>query len=290
MAVIAVEEIFDSSGSLSDTELSTERRFNVYVDGPDRWPVVVAGFIGHANGVAIGDVHPDTDGETDEPAYCLDIGGSPDLQQTIVDEDEVLPAGRWVVTAQYKTLAPGSVQPGLSPVYPTTPAMYSGSGSFEDVPVDYDKNGDPIQTTAGAPFLTPLMRKRVSKQMECEVNLSSPPDYTQEGKVNDATFQGGAAGTVLMGPISFSGPYVKNGVSYNTYRFTYLYAAETWDVRHGKVLMEGLHEATDDGPKVIQENGCDITEPKYLDEDGHVTDTPEFKTFELYETATFTVY
>lgn len=188
--------------------------------------------------------------------------------------------------------------PGTSVIYPSKGAMFSGSGSFEDVPTDFDKDGDPIANFAGDPYLNPVKKKRVSKTIEAEINFAvgSEPDFNSlEGKTNSNTVYGASAGKVLFGPASFSGPFYERGVAYKTWRIVYLYASEGWNERDAQVLNEGLREKDGDGNiiKIIDDEGNEATEPYPLDEDGHAIrdgSTQTFTTYEIYTQTTLPTY
>ena len=273
MAVVSCNEEYQRPFTITPEGVTADRSWNIETNSStDDFSVV---------GVAsclpeLGDAHPN-----DADLFCASISGEPFKQ---------LDAGAlWRVTAQYGPVTNG-VTPGSSIIYPSKQAMFTGSGAFEDISIDFDSAGDPIVNKAGDPVRPRLIRKGISKTIEIEVNLataSAPAFASYEGKVNNATFKGGAAGTVLCGPICQSGPFYEQTVEYYTFRLVFLYAAETWNVRHGKILNEGFRQKlVDDSLEVIKDSdGNDIQEPRLLDNDGAVLadgGTPIWLEFEPY--------
>lgn len=290
MAVDSVIEIPQRTFGDTFDGSSYVRVFRVHTNArTDDGTIVRAGV-----GVAVGDAHPN-----DANALCKGVRGVENALTNKEDAGSVVADGSWwTVTCDYSSSFTDTQMVG-SPLYPTRKAKLNGSVSVEERPIDFDKNGDPLANIAKMPFYPAITKLFVGGGLEIEVNLleaSEPSKATYEGKCNSATYRGAAAGTVMCQGIIKTGPFKEGGVEFYTYRIVLAYAAETWDVRHGKVLEQGVKERVAGVVRPIKINNREVTEPWPLKtvgadavaiRDGDLTDA-EFADFELYERTSFT--
>jgi hypothetical protein len=289
MAVLSCEEMPGRPASWTGGGARCQRRYKLVTDERTDDGIVV---MGHIDLPVPGMVHP-----VHSFLYCTGLSAEESILNLKQDEGETVAGGSlWYVTADYSSVLE-EISTSSNPLYPTTPAKYNGNSSLEYKGIDYDKNGDAIANLAGDPFRPRLQAWFPNDTLEIEVNLlfgSLVNSNTYMRRVNSATYKGKAAGTVMCVACNYSGPFQQGGVTYYVQRLSLSHAEETWNVRHGKVLQQGLREKVGGVLRTIRDDDQnEVTEPRMLKTSGGdvvKTDDPaeaEWLSVQLYASVSF---
>jgi len=199
------------------------------------------------------------------------------------------------VTANYESAPYKDADNPQSPLNePTEVSFFSISTEGE---VKNDINGDPIRNTAKTP-MSGITRTFSDLGIRLTKNFATfdPASfYLYIDTVNSDTFLGFPPGTLKLMSITADEQYYEENPYYKV--SVEIHARKPYgDTPNDKAwyarwLNEGLQELDDNGEqRDIAPNGFKVTEPKSLDEDGHVFQDQEegiYKYTELYEKQSF---
>jgi hypothetical protein len=168
----------------------------------------------------------------------------------------------WLVDIGYSTTA---TDPTENPL--TDPVKVSGSQSARQVPIEFDKDGNPILNTAGDPFQEILFAEDFDDTLQLTFNRAVVPfSAAQSAKrtTNSTPILGLAIGTVRYAGMSFQpqehdvvGPYYSITIG--------LALAADWKKR---ILNQGFRELDNGELKPIKKGGKDVSQPVLLAIDG----------------------
>ena len=148
------------------------------------------------------------------------------------------------------------------------PLRISGSQSATQVPVEFDRNGQPILNTAGDPFNEILFAEDFDDTLQLSYNVATVPfTASQRAKrsVSSGTVLGLPAGSVRYAGMSFQPQdHETLGIFYTI--TINLALAEDW---RSRILNQGFRELDDEGeltPVMVGEMAA--SQPVLLDNDG----------------------
>lgn len=171
------------------------------------------------------------------------------------------------------------------------PAIWSFSFERATKAVREDLDGNALDNSAGVPFDPPVEVETSIPIIKIDINKASfsyASIATLQDCVNDATWNGFAAGTVKVRGVEVKQQFENNQL-YWSYSWT---LAVKWDGWQAKILDQGFHELDDDGePKLIRDAfGNPLPHPSRLDGDGNKLESGEpsvFLDFTTCRTANF---
>lgn len=148
------------------------------------------------------------------------------------------------------------------------PLKVSGSQSAKQVPVEFDRDGDPILNTAGDPFQEILFAEDFDDTLQLTFNTAAIPFAAAQAAkktVSSAAVLGLPAGTVRYAGMSFQPQDHETLGTYYTITIN-LALADDWKTR---LLNQGFRELNDDGDLVAMKvDGQPASQPLLLDNAG----------------------
>lgn len=207
----------------------------------------------------------------------------------------------WIIKATYLTPSLS----GSTPVLPTSrPPVVRWDTENEERPLLYDystPNPLAIVNSAGERFDQVLVQPSAVLTLEYTRNELSPNFATimdYENVVNSASFtidgKTFSAGRALL-TIKPGLKTTESGQTYYPVVYYFKFCAETWIVRHGKLLDYGYNEwnGTDLVP-ILDKDGMPVSRPWPLDGSGaakaNATDFPAYLQYKVYPAADFSVF
>lgn len=180
------------------------------------------------------------------------------------------------------------------------PLKVSVSTVERELPVDFDRDGDPIRNSARQRFGDPVTVPYSDPVITCvrneavgDFSLTLAHDLTNT--INGATWNGFAAGVVLCRSITTSEEQYDTNSETWYYKVTYVFETNRFGWRK-KVLDQGYCELAGSPAKlkrILDSEGQPIDEPAPLDGAGgklEPDDTPVVLEFDIYESADFSVF
>lgn len=169
------------------------------------------------------------------------------------------------------------------------PIMISGNQSARQVPVEFDRDGQPILNTAGDPFQEILFAEDFDDTIQLSFNSATVPfNASQQAKrtVSSNAMLGLSPGTVRYAGMNFQpqdhetlGLYYSISIG--------LALADDWKTR---ILNQGFRELDGFEQKVIKIDGQAVTTPALLDQGGEKLDEsgqPVTLEFDIYGEANY---
>lgn len=199
------------------------------------------------------------------------------------------PSGNPAVDTQQQGQAPGDrVENPLS-----RPRDYSISSNSFPWAVETDRLGNPIQNSAGDPFIPVPEIQRGGATITVGLNDASSPSAAWIGAIgylNSAAYTIGpyVIGTALakLNGVSASLAY-ENGVSYWRWSLTFEYRPDgwAWVVANKGKRQTDVNDPTGQPVDIITAAGVPVANPVYLDASGYAIEPGDARTY-----ATFHVY
>lgn len=287
MAVVSVSAKLGSRSTSIDRSYQRKYAQDYIVETDD--PLTGAIAVRAAAGVPqLGDYFVDSDGAYDHGAYVEAIEAT--------EESTENGGYQWLVRVTFG--------PYDTSTFGSDPMLWPLRVSFGGEPVDkviwFDKTGAPIRNSATDPFGEPIVIDDSRSTFVATRNeLVSAFDMTLANEmsdvINDAAWNGFAAGTVKCGIITTSDEQYDptNNVYYYTVKYPFSVKRDGWV----KDVLDAGFAELDGGsppkPKPILNNGQPLSEPVPLDGSGHrlaTTGTPVTLSFDVYDEADYAIF
>lgn len=223
-----------------------------------------------------------------DPLFEFDTGAFVTLVEASLDPGS---AGlQWTVTVQYAPFDTSAFGPD-----PTSWAVrVSFGGERVEKVIWFDKAGNPIRNSAGDPFGDPItiddsrvVMNITRNELVSTFGVTKPSIYNDT--VNDAIWNGFAAGTCKMGVITTSEPQYdsSNHVYFLTVTYPVTIGRTPW-IKN--VLDQGFNQLIGTTPKLTrikdETTGQEVSDPRPLDGSGvklAPTATPVTLPFDVYD-------
>ena len=224
---------------------------------------------------------------TPAAVYVGASSASPDAIPVVYTEDIQYPGAivtsvemsqinqtRWTVTANFGQLPTGestSDQGITNPI--NRPVRYWAEFESYTELITKDNSNVVILNSVGDQFETPIEIEGKRPILVCEKNYASYQDILDIGieydkSVNDNTFKGGAARTVLFDGVASPGRQIENGFEYYPGLIRFKYNPDTWDVELVDQGRQYLLAAGGDPVVVRDHTGQPTGEVVLLNPDG----------------------